>query len=312
MLDRFRKDGPQTKSAAYIFALFPPLFWAGNFLVARMLHEEIPPIQMSFWRWVIAFAILFPFSAGAFWQNRDQIRHELPFLALLGTVGVMIFSSAVYTALQYTTVVNAALINSLMPVATFIFALIFIGDRLRPTQIGGVAVCIVGALFIITRGHLDTLLAIDFNRGDIFVLIGLTFWALYTVLIRWRPTKLPPLAFLSATILFGLVAHLPLLAIEIPVRGTFQVTAPAIIALVYFGLFASLLAYIFWNRAVSALGPGTTGLFMYLMPIFSTFLAVVALGEAFRWYHLVGISCIFVGIATVTRPFAGQPRQQTN
>ncbi|GLQ37151.1 hypothetical protein GCM10007908_07710 [Rhizobium albus] len=292
----------QPRTAIYVFAILPPLFWAGNFLVARQFHEEIPPFQMSFWRWLLALAIILPFSLRAVVASRPMIKQELGFLFLVGGIGIAAFNCFIYVALQYTTVVNAALINSLMPVVTFLLALIFIGDRLSSRQIVGVAGCAFGALFIVLRGQMSNLADLAINVGDILVLAGLTFWALYTVLIRWRKTALPTSVFLTVTIAFGVVIHLPFVIWEVSQRGTFVANGANISALIYLAIFPSLLAYNFWNRAVAALGPGKTGLFMYLMPIFSTVLAVLVLDEAFKPYHLVGMLLIFMGIALVTRP----------
>ena len=301
--------GERRVPSIYLFAVLPPLFWAGNFLIARMFHDAMPPLQMSFWRWLLAFLVIVPFTARALIGSLPAIRRELGFLIFLGAIGITAFNSFIYAALQYTTVVNAALINSLMPVVTFLFALVFIGDRLSPRQMLGVVLCIAGALFIVARGELDLLLAFSLNAGDVLVLAGLTFWALYTVLIRWRKTALPPLVFLTVTIGFGVLFHLPLIAWEYSRQGGFALNAANAAALAYLAIFPSLLAYIFWNRAVAALGPGKTGLFMYLMPIFSTVLAVLLLGEAFRFYHLAGMVLIFFGIAMVTRAAAAaKPR----
>ena len=286
--------------AAYVIAALPPLFWSGNFLVARIMHDAIPPIQMSFWRWVGAFCILAPIAARQWGAHRAQIRAELPFLAVLGLVGITAFNCFIYAALHFTTVVNAALINSLMPVATFLFALVLLRDKLTARQMAGVAVAIAGAALIVARGRVTDLAALDLNRGDVLVLFGLTFWALYTVLIRWRPTRLPLTLFLAATIGLGALFHLPLLAWEIPREGGFAPTPATLGALAFFAVFPSVLAYVCWNKAVTALGPGRTGMFMYLMPVFSAGLGVGLLGEAFRPYHAAGIVLIFAGIALTT------------
>ena len=292
--DRFRQ--------IHLLAVLPPLFWAGNFLVARMFNEVIPPFQMSFWRWFIALLIILPFTVRAVLENMPAIRRELAYLAFLGAIGITAFNCLIYLALQYTTVVNAALINSLMPVVTFILALFFMGDRLRMRQTFGVVVCIIGTLLIIARGDLAVLLALDINAGDFLVLAGLTFWALYTVMIRWRKSVLPPMVFLTVTIAFGVLFHFPLVGWEFATRGGLAAEPTNLLALLYLAIFPSLLAYIFWNRTVSALGPGKTGLFMYLMPIFSTLLAVLLLGEEFKIFHLIGMTLIVIGIALVTRP----------
>jgi drug/metabolite transporter (DMT)-like permease len=297
---------PQPKPKAkhgyfYLMAALPPLFWSGNFLVARIMHDQIPPIQMSLWRWAFAFIILVPFAAPAFNKHRACLRNELPFLIILGGVGITAFNCFIYAALHDTTVVNAALINTLMPVFTFVLAALILRETLGLKQMLGVGVALMGAALIIIRGDLKGIAQLALNPGDLLVVAGLAFWALYTVLIRWRPTDLPILLFLTVTIGFGIIIHLPFVAWEIRVAGTFTPNAASLAALAYFALFPSVLAYIFWNKAVATLGPGRTGMFIYLMPVFSSVLGIAVLGEAFHLYHGAGIALIFVGIALVTR-----------
>ncbi len=289
----------------YMLAVLPPLFWAGNFLLARLFRNDIPPFQMSFWRWVLAFLILLVLAFPHLRAQAKQVRKELPFLAFLGAIGITAFNCLIYTALHHTTVINAALINSLMPVITFLLALLILGDRLNGRQIAGVLVSVAGALAIIARGELSQLGALGVGSGDLLVLCGVSFWALYTVLIKSRPTKLPPLVFLAVTVGFGTLFHLPLVVWELAYVGGFTPDIRTISALVYFAVFPSVLAYIFWGKAVAALGPGRTGIFMHLMPVFSTILAVAFLGEALRAYHFFGMALIFSGITLVT----GRPRR---
>ncbi|MDQ4062050.1 MAG: DMT family transporter [Pseudomonadota bacterium] len=289
---------------AYVIASLPPLFWSGNFLIARLMRDAIPPFQMSFWRWTLAFAILLPFAWTTGRERWPQLRQEAPYLAFLGLIGVTAFNCFIYVALHHTTVVNAALINSLMPAVTFLFALALLREPLPARRVLGLIVSLTGAAVIISRGRPSELLGLAFNRGDLLVLLGLTFWAGYTVMIRWRPTGLPPNLFLAATAGFGALFHLPLVAWELIAVGAFALDAASAAALLYFAVFPSVLAYIFWNRAVAALGPGRTGMFMHLMPIFSAVLAVVFLRETFLAYHAVGILLIMCGITLVTRPAA--------
>ena len=288
----------------YALAAVAPLCWAGNFLVARAMRHAIPPFQMSFWRWTLAFLILLPFAWKPCSTRRMELARELPFLALLGAIGVTAFTCFLYVALQDTTVVNAALINSLMPAITFVFALAILREPLPARRLLGLVISFVGAIVIISRGHPTALLELAPNRGDLLVLGGLTFWALYTVLIRWRPTRLPPIAFLAATFAFGAIFHLPLVAWELTTTGGFPLDGESASALLYLAIFPSLVAFMVWNRAVAKLGPGRTGMFMHLLPIFSSVLAVVFLGEAFLAYHALGILLILFGITLVARPAA--------
>ena len=286
---------------AYLFAVLPPLFWSGNFLIARIMRDAIPPIQMSFWRWALAFLMLLPFALPHWRDQKRRIRKDLPFLMVMGAVGITAFSCFLYAALHYTTVVNASLINTVMPVMTFLFALVLLRDRLRPIQVAGVAAAFAGAVLIIAKGSFGTLMDLALNRGDMLVMAGVTFWAVYTVLLRWRPTKLPLTVFLTAIIGIGALFHLPLMAWEISAVGSFSVTPTVAAAIFYFAIFPSVLAYILWNKAVAAIGPGRTGMYMYLMPLFGAVFGVGLLDEDFLLYHLVGIALIFMGIALVNR-----------
>lgn len=292
---------PAPRLGDWLIAALPPLFWAGNFLVGRVMHEAIPPIQMSFWRWVGALVVLAPFAARALGPNRARLRAELPFLLVLGAVGVTSFNCLVYSALHFTTVVNASLINSVMPVFTFVLAAVFLRETPTLRQVVGIVVALAGAATIIAHGDPAAILALDLNRGDLLVVAAIGFWALYTVLIRWRRTALPPILFLATIVAIGVVFHLPLLAWEIPRTGLFAPSPASLAAVFYLAVFPSALAYIFWNRSVAALGPSRTGMFLYLMPVFSTVLGVGLLGEPFHHYHVVGIALIAVGLVLVTR-----------
>lgn len=286
--------------SALLIGILPPLFWSGNFLVARMMAGTIPPFQMSFWRWVTAFVIFLPFALPVIAAHRATIRRELPFLVVLGVVGITAFNCFIYAAMHFTTVVNASLINSLMPVVTFLLAMVILRETPGAPQVSGIAVAIAGALVIIAQGDAAVLAAFRFNQGDLLVLGGVVFWALYTVLIRWRRSALPINLFLFVIIGFGVLFHLPLIAWEYPRAGGMPVTMETLAAIAFFGVFPSVLAYICWNRTVAALGPGRTGMFMYLMPVFSSILGVAILDEAFRLYHAAGIALIFAGVALTT------------
>lgn len=285
---------------AYLIAVLPPLFWAGNFLVARLMRNEIPPLQMSFWRWLVALVILLPFIWSPIRRDWSRIHSQLLFLAVLGAIGVTAFNCFVYTALHYTTVVNGALVNSLLPVVTVGFAWMLLGQRVSFRRGLGILISLLGAALVIARGDLATLGRLTIGRGDLLVFVGMSFWALYTVLIRWRPLGLDPLSLLGVTTAFGVLFHLPLVLAEASAVGLFTPSLSAWPAMLYLAIFPSILAYVFWNRSVAALGPSTTGMFMHLMPVFSAGLAVIFLGETLAWYHPVAFAIIIAGIVLVT------------
>lgn len=286
--------------AAYALAMLPPLFWSGNFLIARLMRDTIPPVQMSFWRWSLALLMLVPFCWRPVADNWPRIRGNLPFLALLGAVGVTAFNCFVYAALHHTTIVNAALVNSLLPIVTFLLAYVLLKERLTSRQLAGIAVSLCGVIVVICKGDPTKLLSFVPNDGDILVFTGMSCWALYTVLVRRRPAGLPPMAFLGVTVFFGLLFHLPAVIWEHLTEGGFRLTVPIMASLVYFAAFPSILAYVFWNRSVAMLGPGKTGMFMHLLPPLSAILGFVVLGEPIAWFHVTSFAVIILGIWLVT------------
>lgn len=292
---------PQLDSRACLYASLPPLFWSGNFLIARIMRDQIPPFQMSFWRWTLAFLIILPFALRSYKQHRETLYREWRYLLLLGAVGVTAYNCFIYNALHYTTVVNASIIASLMPVVTFILALWLLGERIGGRQLAGVVLALLGALAIILEGFSLDISRFGLNPGDLLVVFALTFWSLYTILIRWRRTGLPLLLFLGSTMGFGVLFHLPFIAWEISTRGSFELNLASAASIVYFAVFPSLLAYFFWNRAVGLMGAGRTGMFMYLLPVYGTLLGIIVLREAVYVYHLLGIVMIFSGMVLVTR-----------
>lgn len=281
---------------AYVVASLPPLFWAGNFLIARLMRDDIPPIQMSFWRWLLALAILLPFAWSSLLRDKERIQTQWRFLAALGAIGVTAFNCFIYTALHHTTVINAALVNSLLPIMTVALGWALLGERVWVRRALGILISLLGVALVIARGDPSALASTAIARGDILVWLGMSFWALYTVLLRKRPLGLRPLSLLGVTTVFGVAFHIPFVLAEISYTGAFAPTARTVPALLFFAVFPSILAYVFWNRSVATLGPATTGVFMHLMPVFSAGLAATFLGETLAWYHPVAFAVIVAGI----------------
>ncbi|MGY8814809.1 MAG: DMT family transporter, partial [Gammaproteobacteria bacterium] len=167
------KSTSRNNLTAYIIASLPPLFWSGNFLLARLMRDDIPPLQMSFWRWVFAFLILLPFSIKKLKENKTQVGKELKFLVLLGLIGVTSYNCFIYSAMHYTSVVNASIINTLMPVVIFILSIFLLKERPGKLQMIGVGIAIVGASFIIFRGKPTQIMSLNLNPGDLMVLCAL-------------------------------------------------------------------------------------------------------------------------------------------
>jgi drug/metabolite transporter (DMT)-like permease len=284
---------------AYALLCIATLAWAGNFIVGRYIHTQVTPVTLSYGRWGLALLILLPFTLRAVLRQLPLVRQHLLLFAALGLTGMTLFHSFVYAALEATGAINAALILSITPVV--IVALSWLLDRepISPFQAAGIAVSLVGAVVLITRGDLGAVRTLDFNRGDLWMLIAMPNWALYSVLLRRRPHDVAPMVVLTVTIAAGLAFLTPVFIFEL-VRGTdFQVNAETLLSVAYV-LFASVIAYVCWNRGVALIGANRAGLFMHLVPVFSALLAIAVLGESLEAHHGFGIALIVAGIYLTT------------
>ncbi len=278
------------------------LFWAGNWVAARALRFDAPPVAMAFWRWAIALALFLPISAPVLHTQWRLLLHSWKTLCLLGVLATVLQHVPIYLGLKYTTATNGAILNAATPLFIILLSWVFIGERLRLSGIVGVLVALTGVLWIVTRGDLGVLTSLAINVGDLWVLLATFSWAIYTVCLRWRPANLHPLSFLTGISVVGVVVMLPLYALEVASGAVLKVNAASVLGITYMGVFATVLAYIFWNNAVQQVGPSRAGPFMYLMPVFTPLLAMVFLDEQPRLFHAVGIVLIFLGIYLSSRP----------
>jgi drug/metabolite transporter (DMT)-like permease len=284
----------------YFLLILTTLFWSGNFVLSRGMHADIPPFSLSFWRWAVALLILLSFGIRHLWVQRQIALKHFRFITIQGLLGVAAFNSLIYMAIQTTTAINAVLVNSCIPVLIAVFSWILYREMMSPRQWLGVLVSLCGVLLIITRGEMAHLLAMRFNRGDLLVFAAALFWALYSANLKKYPQELHPFAYLSGIVISGLVGILPFYLMEVYSGKVIILNGAAVVTILYVAIFASILAFIFWNAAVRRIGANKAGPFIHLMPVFSTILAVFFLGETLHMYHLLGILLIFSGILLTT------------
>lgn len=281
----------------YLILMLPPLMWAGNFIVGRAIRNDISPTMLSFGRWIIALAILLPFS----WK---AIKHDLPRYwqhrwALLGVsvTGITLFNSLVYTGLHSTTASNALLMNSFIPVIILMISALFYGQKLNSFQIIGLAISCFGVFTIILAGSWHNLLALEFSHGDLIVFLAIICLALYTLWLKKLPKDLNRIGLLSAQMIIGVVILLPFFLWETAQGMHNTWTLGSVSGLIYVGIFASVVAYFLFMVGVSQVGPERAGVFMHLIPVFGAILSVLFLGESLHTYHAIGMAAIFAGLA---------------
>ncbi|AWT09161.1 EamA family transporter [Stutzerimonas frequens] len=289
---------------AFAGLLIAVLCWSGNALVGRAFHDSIPPLSLSFWRWVLATSLLLPFVAKGIWTHRATLRAAGWRLPVLAAMGIASYNSLLYTAAQSTEAINLTLVNTCLPLATFIGAGFLLGEWPLRRAWFGMAVAAGGLLYLISRGSWQTFASLSFQRGDLIMLLAVLAWALYTLLLRrWaRHLLVPPLVLLGVLMLLGLPLILPFYLLELGRVGGFALTPSNLAAIGYTAVFASLVAYVGWNHGVKIVGAGRAAMVMYLMPVFTALLGWLLLGEALRTFHWIGGALIFAGLLLATRP----------
>ena len=290
----FRRPSP------YLLLTLTALFWSGNFVIGRGVQGVLPPLAMAFWRWAVAFTVLLPFSIAPMLRERATIARHWRILIVLGVLGVGSFNTLIYIGLGSTTATNGLLLNSSIPVLIVALGWMFFAQHVTRRQGLGIALSLCGVVTVIGKGNLGQLLGLHLNPGDLWAFSAMVSWALYTLLLRRRPAKLSPIAFLGITMLIGLLANLPFYLAELASGAHAKISVASLGAIAYMGVFPSVIAYLFWNRGVAEVGASRAGLFTHLMPVFGSVLAFLFLGEQLRTYHFAGFGLILSGIALAT------------
>ncbi|MFJ5446733.1 DMT family transporter [Methylobacillus methanolivorans] len=276
--------------------VLPPLFWAGNFVVGRAVHANIPPLTLSLGRWVIAFVCILPFALPAMrrdWRLYWQYRWRL---LAVSTVGVAAFNTLVYSGLHYTTATNGILLNSCIPILILLFGALFYRLPLHLLQLLGLALSFAGVLTIILHGEWSRLATLDFSGGDLVIFTAMICWALYTLWLRELPVTINRIGLMGMQIFIAILLLLPLYAWETHTGPAPQWNHDTWLALAYVGIFPSVIAYTLYTIGVTRAGAARAGLFIHLMPVFGSMLSVLFLGENLHLFHALGIAAILGGL----------------
>ena len=291
---------PRQLASAYLLLGLTTLFWAGNAVLARLLHAQIGPATLAFGRWALATLILLPFAWPRLRSHRRELLRNWPIVVVLALLGVSVFNTLLYQAAHTTTSNNIALIQTTMPAMIVILAGVLFGERVGAIGVLGVVLSMLGGVIVVIRGELHALGTWAFRPGDLWMLLATLDYALYSVMLRKRPS-VHPLALVGAIFLLGTLALLPVMIWEALTLGL-PAPSPAIIGgLAYAAVFPSILSYLFWNRGVALVGASRAGFFICLIPVFTAALSAALLGEALEWFHLVGLGLIVAGFLVFHR-----------
>ena len=288
----FSKD-----KTAYIFLILATLFWSGNFIVGKAASLfEIPPFTLNFYRWTFAWLILAPFTLKEIFKKKSYILNNIKLILILGITSITVFNSIVYYSLNFTQVISGVLMISTIPVMIIFFCWVFKIEKTNFYQILGVFFSLMGVMVIVTNADINKLLNLNFNKGDLWMVVAMFSWAIYSALLRKKKFELSQISFLQTIISAGLILLLPAYLIEMALGYRVNIHLPFILTLTYVVLFPGLASFFFWIKGISIIGSNRSGIFLHLMPIFSTIMAMLIFKEKFMTFHLIGAILIITGI----------------
>ena len=289
------------ETLARVLLFVTPSFFASNMLIARATADLVPPVALAFGRWALALAILLALLGPSVWRARRAIAGEAAELALLGALGMGVCGAFVYIGADSTTATNIGMIYATSPVMIILLARAFYGERLTPGRWLGVFLALAGMMAIVFRGRVETLLTLDLTQGDLWIMASAFSWALYSILLKHRPTRLEPKVRFAAIMLFGTLVLAPFTLLEALLFEAPEINAVSVGAVVFLALVPALGAYGSYGYVQRHLGASKTGLMLYLSPVYTAVLAYFLLAEALQGYHLLGAALVLPGLWLATR-----------
>ena len=287
----------QKNNLAYILLIFTTIFWSGNFIVGKAATiYEIPPFSLNFYRWFFAGLILLPFTIKELIAKKLYILDNLGIFIILGITSITIFNSVVYYSLYYTQVITSVLMISTIPVWIILISSILQIEKTNIYQITGVILSLIGVIFIITKADTQIIRNLDFNKGDLSIIIAMFSWAIFSSLLKKKKYEISQIALLQLVIICGLIFLIPVYIVEYYLGSSIELGKPFYLILFYVVIFPGLLAFFFWIKGISIIGSNRAGLFLHLMPIIGIVMAIIIFNENFAYYHIIGAIFIITGI----------------
>ena len=278
-------------------AVLATLIWSGNFVIARGVNQQIPPVSLAFYRWSLATVLIAPLAIKKFKEEKDIVLKNWKYIFWVALTGITLFNTFVYVAGHYTSAINMALIGTTSsPIFATIMAVIFLKERLNAFRIIGILLCVAGIVLLLSKGSWENLASFTFSVGDLWVLAGALSFAIYNILVRKKPTGISSINFLFVIFLLGTILLFPAYLKELNITGPVQWNGYLYGSIIYLGLGTSVISFLCWNAALQKLGTGTTVLFGNLIPIFSTLEAVWLLGEQVNSIHLISGLLVIGGL----------------
>lgn len=283
----------------YLLLTLCVLFWSGNFIIGRFVSTNVEPIELAFFRWIFVVILLVPLLFTIDIKKVLYIfKTNFLILTVLSILGITLFNTLLYIALQTTTATNALLINSSVPILILVFSFFILKNKITKIQTLGILLSTFGVIFLVLKADLSNIINIEFTIGDMWVITSSISWALYSVLVKFKPKELTHLELFITVVYVGTIFFLiPWYLFQgYSLNKEISILKENWHFFLYVSIFPSLLSYYFWHTGIDEIGAEKTGQFTHLMPIFGSILAFIFLGERLELYHLLGAIFIAIGI----------------
>jgi len=285
------------KYLAYGLLFLATFFWSGNFIVGKFAYLfEIPPLTLNFFRWVLVWLILIPFTYKDIYENLHSIKKNWLVISLMGVITISLFNSVVYFALNYTQVINAVLVLAAIPAATIVFSSLMNIEKTNIFQLLGLFLSIIGIVIIISNADIQKITSFSFNKGDLWMLVCVFTWALYSTLLKKNKFKFSQFSLIQLMVSVGILFLIPQFFYEKFIGLELNYNKGFFAILSYVVIFPAIAAYYCWQKGVEIIGPNRASMFIQLMPLFSAIMAIVIFKEKFQLFHFTGALFIVLGI----------------
>ena len=283
-------------SNPYLLLTLTMLMWSANGIAGRVAIGEVSPMVIVTLRWLISCSLLFAFAFSRIREDWTVLKHHIVRLVLGAIFGFTGFNALFYLSAHHTSAVNMTILQGALPIFVLMGAAIFQHTPLTLLQAIGIPFTLAGVIAVASQGELDVLLNFNFNIGDIGLVIACLSYAIYTLMLRNRP-KVSGIGFFAIVAMAAFITSLPLLGLEMALGEAQWPTVEGWMIVAFIGICPSLLAQLFFLKAVELIGPGRAANFTNLVPIFGPLLAIILLGEPFHLYHAVALMLVLGGIA---------------
>jgi len=278
------------------------MLFGSNQIMGRLIEGIVPPIALSFWRWIVATLVVLPFTFKYLNQHLKIILRKWRIYLGIAFCLIVLGNTTIYIALNYTTAINASIVSSVQPAVTFALSWVLYRESVTKGQVAGALIATIGVLFVISKGNIFFLVNLEPNPGDLWMIFSVVGFSFYAVLLKKLPPQVPANLNLNVIQFLGIILLLPFYVWETYYIQAIQLNQVTVIAVLWAGIMVAVAALGLWNYANLRLGANKASGTIHLRLIMITIMAILILGERLEFFHFIAFGIILLGIYLISRP----------